>query len=85
MTTMARLSRSLVCVTLALGALPAEARERALRLCPEDAPEGTRLSPPGRCPDRSAEQAGLSSGSHRIGDVHIRIGGRVALDHDMRR
>ncbi|MCJ2129158.1 hypothetical protein [Methylobacterium sp. E-045] len=85
MTTKARLSRSLVYVALTLGAMPAEAEDGARRLCPDDAPEGVRLPPRASCPDRGAQQAGWPSGSHRIGDVQIRIDGRVSLDHDIRR
>ncbi|MCC0808893.1 hypothetical protein FPV16_22275 [Methylobacterium sp. W2] len=85
MTTKARLFRSLVCVMLALGTMPAGARDGARLLCPDDAPEGARLPPRDLCPDRHAERAGARGGSHRIGDVQVRIGGRVTLDHDMRR
>ncbi|CAA2103427.1 hypothetical protein MBUL_02190 [Methylobacterium bullatum] len=85
MTTKALLSRSLVCAALVLGVMPAGARDGARRLCPDDADEGGRLRPRDMCPDRSAEQVGAQGGSHRIGDVEVRIGGRVAIDRDMRR
>ncbi|WP_018044779.1 hypothetical protein [Methylobacterium sp. 88A] len=85
MTTKARLFRSLVCVALVLGVMPAGARDASRRLCPDDAPEGVRIPPRDTCPDRSAEDVGAQGGFHRIGDVQVRIGGRVTLDHDMRR
>ncbi|MHC2021197.1 hypothetical protein [Methylobacterium sp. CM6247] len=85
MTTKARLSRSLVCVALTLGTMPAEASDRAWRLCAGDAPEGVRPPSRERCPDRITERAGSRIGSHRIGEVQIRIAGRVSLDHDIRR
>lgn len=82
---MPRASRFLACIGLTLAALPVAAGEGPRRLCPEDAPEGVRLPQRRDCPGAAPMGSRSEAGRHRIGDVQVRVGGRVTLDHDMRR
>ncbi|WP_019905128.1 hypothetical protein [Methylobacterium sp. 77] len=82
---MPRLSRSLVLAVMVLGTLPVRAADTTRRLCPEDAPEGVRLPASKACPGAKPDLGRSEDGFHWIGDVKVRVGGRVTLDHDMRR
>ncbi len=83
---MSRLTRSLAGLALALGvAPPAHAGDTVRRLCPEDAPEGVRLPVRAGCPGRQPDRARVDDGFREVGGIKIRVGGRVSLDHDMRR
>ncbi|MFD1302678.1 hypothetical protein [Methylobacterium marchantiae] len=82
---MSRVPQFLVCVGLTLGAPPVQAGDGARRLCPDDAPEGVRLPPRDGCPGGSPSRRRSDGEFHEVGGFKVRVGGRVTLDHDMRR
>lgn len=64
-------------------AAPALATERPgpTRLCPEDAPEGVRLPPRPDCGNTPRRRPAEARGTHDLGGVQLRIGGRVSATY----